>query len=240
MIRRLSGATVVLVPLTALVLLPIATNVASDTIPASWRPYTWIAWLFLLVATATAVFRRLRSRPADLIYASRLDESPYADWTFFASKGVRESVFEVVTTATGSVALGFHTPGDEAVGANKALQTTKGYVEFRYKIDSAGGAGFVYFAMIPMRDNGLERRGLIEVGAEVQADARNPTSIYRQRLFPPHSHYGDGQWHQGRLAFDFTNLPAAYYAIFAPRINEGIERTGAARVWIADVEAHRT
>jgi hypothetical protein len=76
------------------------------------------------------------------------------------------------------------------------------------------------------------------VGGEVQGDPRNPRSLYRHRYFVPREHYSDHKWHTAQIAFDFRKLPRAFYSIFAPRINEGVNRPAPAilrvvrvRVW---------
>lgn len=132
--------------------------------------------------------------------------------------------------------LGFTSRQGEGVGINKSLPTTRGWVAFTYKLGRTDSPGnFVYFAMLPMAENGIGRQGLIELGADAQADPRNPRSPFRHRYFVPRQHYGDEQWHTHELRFDFTNIDGAFYAIFAARVNEGIEKPGEIDVWVRGV-----
>lgn len=92
--------------------------------------------------------------------------------------------------------------------------------EYRAEGDGSAAESHIYFAMIPMQETGYGRSGVIEVGGDMQADPRNPRSPHRIRFYVPEA-ARDSQWHIGFVDFDFRNTPTAFYAIFAPRINEG-------------------
>lgn len=47
--------------------------------------------------------------------------------------------------------------------------------------------------------------------------------------------FGDGHWHDESIDFDFSDVPTAFYSIFAPRINEGSPYFGAAHMMIKGI-----
>ncbi len=111
---------------------------------------------------------------------------------------------------------------EEFVGINKSIRALRGRVEFEYKVLSGDASSEnVLICVIPMQETGIDRTGLIEVGANAEDDPKNPTSPYRSRYTIPGEHYGDGKWHFASFSFDFTKTEGAFYSIVAPRINEG-------------------
>lgn len=253
--RLRSRVTTVLTFVIAIVLLPTMTNVMASDLPDAWKPYLWLSWpLTALLATVLAVAEIRKSRnseteheitsgmllPGSLIYESDKEHPNFASWTFFADRGVKPYHFTTSRGGQDTPTISFTARQGEAVGINKSLPTTSGTVSFTYKIGSTDSPGnFVYFAMIPMAENSVDRLGLIELGGNVQADPRNPRSPFRTRYFVPRKYYGDDQWHTNELNFDFTSLDGSFYAIFAARVNEGIEKPGDIDVYVRDVRAWR-
>jgi nucleoside phosphorylase len=172
----------------------------------------------------------------NLVYDSEAEEHPFAGWTLYVDGGIRRGNFVFHTAESGPAGITMRSIRSEPVGVNKSLPTLAGTVEFQYQVLEAHQKGqYIYFAMIPMQETGLNRTGLIEVGGERQDDPRNPTSIYRIRRFVPRKHYMDGHWHTASMTFDFRELSTAFYSILAPRINEGIVLSGPAVVRIGRV-----
>jgi hypothetical protein len=150
-------------------------------------------------------------------------EKDFDQWDIFSSinepeKGMRlvddssneNTIFEIQAFST------------ESVGINKSLRLLHGKVEFEYKvISSKATQQNIYFCIIPMKEPTRDCFGLLEVGAEVQDDPKNPDSKYRERFYIPIDHYGSSQWHCASMFFDFRQTHKAFYSIFAPRINEG-------------------
>ena len=61
--NRLNAAGLILVSAISLLLLPIAVNVASGSIPGPWRPYLWLSWPSAgLLAALLGVIESRRSR----------------------------------------------------------------------------------------------------------------------------------------------------------------------------------
>ncbi|MFQ6133347.1 MAG: hypothetical protein ACE5R4_14990 [Armatimonadota bacterium] len=83
------------------------------------------------------------------------------------------------------------------------LAQTKGGVVFWYKATKSDNARLVFY-VIPMSDKPLE-------------DTGNPRKGYDI----PEAHVGDGQWHQGRLKYDFADDPKVKWVQIAPRLTGG-------------------
>ncbi len=81
------------------------------------------------------------------------------------------------------------------------LAERKGAVRFWYKVPKAGPGARLDFYMIAMSADPIENTGASRVFYEV-----------------PDEHYGDGQWHQGIVAYDFTDVPKCVWVHVAPRI----------------------
>ncbi len=81
------------------------------------------------------------------------------------------------------------------------LAERKGAVRFWYKVPKAGPGAHLDFYMIAMSADPLENAGAMRVSYEV-----------------PEERYGDGQWHQGIVAYDFTDSPKCKWVHVAPRI----------------------
>ena len=124
----------------------------------------------------------------------------------------------------------------EAIGINKSLPILHGVVEFRYRVENAVPLGDnIYFAVIPMQETGIGRTGLIEVGSDEQDEPQNAWAPWRVRYNIPLAHQCDMAWHSAEVAWDFRRVPDAFYSILAPRVNEGSEVPGAARVVFANI-----
>ncbi len=86
-----------------------------------------------------------------------------------------------------------------------------------------------------MQETGIGRAGLIEVGSDEQDAPQNARSPRRVRYNIPLAHQRDMAWHSSEVAWDFRRVPDAFYTILAPRVNEGSEVRGAARVVFANI-----
>jgi TIR domain len=200
-----------------------------DTVTAS-QPGRNLALSDRLVAGGMLGNERL----AMLLYDSDDDQEPFSEWMLNAHRG--HTLYHYSDGPARSFTM--RAGGTEVVGINKSLPVLSGAVTFEYQIADTSEPGWhVYFAMIPMQQS---QHGLLEVGATVSADPRNPRSPYRLRVFAPREHYGDGRWHPGRMVFTFHGLPNAAYAIFGPRINEGVEEPKPAIVGVRSVRAWGT
>jgi hypothetical protein len=80
---------------------------------------------------------------------------------------------------------------------------TKGGMEFWYKAISATTDN-LYFLVIPMNGTAYEE-----------------TSASRTEFVVPKAHVGDGQWHRGRLKYNYTANPRVKWVHFAVRILGG-------------------
>lgn len=201
------------------------------------------SFLLAFVALVLSLGPRHRSpeppEPVDgvSVYDSATEPEAFQGWTYYADRGVARDKFSRDGTER---TMGLSAVGNEAVGLNKSLRLVSGVVEFEYRVVSFDEVvDQVYFAVIPMEEPGIRRSGLIELGASVQDDSRNARSVYRLRYFVPASHYRDHAWHSRRMSFDFSNHDRAYYCIFAPRINEGLDRRGDAEVHVRNVTVRR-
>lgn len=84
------------------------------------------------------------------------------------------------------------------------LSQLKGAISFWYKAVSAMDNARLVFYVIPMSSKPLEDTGL-------------PRAYYTV----PKSHIGDGRWHKGIVAYDFTRSPKVKWVQVAPRIVGG-------------------
>ncbi len=114
---------------------------------------------------------------------------------------------ELATDAhTGRHALRFiRQPGTEPrieTGLNRVrlLDRLRGGMEFWYKAISAQGARLRIY-VIPVNAQGIER-----------------TNSSRAMFTVPEGHIGDGQWHRGRIKYDYTGNPKVRSVHFAVRI----------------------
>jgi hypothetical protein len=163
-----------------------------------------------------------------LLYDSEGEKRRFEKWTLYASDDPQSWQYPRVDNAIGLVA-----PPGGAVGLNKSVRAIKGRIAFEYRVAAYETYHRqIYFAAIPMQETGIRRTGLIEVGTSVQGHPANARSMYRQRYFVPREHYEDQEWHEATLEFDFTGLDDAYYTIFAPRINEGVEEKAGATLFV--------
>jgi len=102
----------------------------------------------------------------------------------------------------GSIALRMETTADSSAGVTSdAIQTRRGRAVFHYKaLSSSVGGDNLRFCIIAINQDGIE--------------------VSRAQVAVPAEQVGDGEWHEGNLAFDFLNLPAAVGILIAPRLNE--------------------
>ncbi|GEM_PF-5603218 len=157
-----------------------------------------------------------------LVYDSQ-KEPEFYQWSLYSSvSGFRQRVRLIERVPDGAITFEIKALATESVGVNKSLRILKGRIEFEYKVVfSEAIQPNVYFCMIPMQETGIGRTGLIEVGTNIQADPQNPYSPYRKRFYVPMEYYGENHWYRASISFDFSQIPTAFYSIFAPRINEG-------------------
>lgn len=90
--------------------------------------------------------------------------------------------------------------GSPADRRGAMLDARSGGIDFWYKAVSAGDAELCIYA-IPM-----------------DADAVEKTGAPRAKFAVPPHHVGDGQWHHGRLKYDFAEHPKVRWLQFAARI----------------------
>ncbi len=171
------------------------------------------------------------------VYDSQ-EKQDFDQWTIHSSVGeFTERVKLLNRVSDGATTFEIKAFSTESVGVNKSLPMLWGRVEFEYKvIFSEATQPNVYFCIIPMQETGIGRSGLVEVGTNVQADPRNPYSPHRQRWYVPLEYYGDGQWHQANVSFDFRETLTAFYSIFASRINEGCGNPAPAHLLITNLQ----
>lgn len=180
-----------------------------------------------LTKLANALERELIRQPTMLIKGKLVydlqKEQDFSEWSQMSTDGGHSERIGIFTRKhDGAFTYQIRALSTESVGINKSLRWIFGRAEFEYQVLYAGkDNSHVYFCMIPMQETNIGRTGLIEVGSNVQADSKNPFSPYRRRYFVPVDHYGDEQWHQASISFDFREIKSAFYSIFAPRINEG-------------------
>lgn len=168
-----------------------------------------------------------------LVYDSRMDTDT-GRWTLFSSVGGFEARIHFAVASTGAH-WKLQAFAEEEIGVNLSLNCLAGSVHFSYR---AVGGEKCMFCMIPMEETGVSRSGLIEVGAKFQDEPANAFSVYRERYHVPSGHC-DGEWHQGAIEFNFrASAPAAFYSIFAPRINEGVKRKGSGVLEVTDMQIY--
>jgi tetratricopeptide (TPR) repeat protein len=61
-VRRQQSVTVALLPFIVILILPTVTNIAAGDLPASWRPYLWIAWVIALILSIPVVVVEVKKR----------------------------------------------------------------------------------------------------------------------------------------------------------------------------------
>ena len=151
-----------------------------------------------------------------LIYQTDGNSAPFDSWTFHCSVGVStERIRYGRSQDDTNISIDLLAFASESVGANKSLPTLCGRIEFEYEA-VAGHDNNVFFCMIPMQETGIGRSGLIEVGTEIQGDARNATSKHRVRFFVPKEHYGDGLWHRAVIELIFVEYRRLFIAFLRP------------------------
>lgn len=156
------------------------------------------------------------------------------DWVgYVAGKG--KGVVEPIREAhTGSYAILLRADKDSVAGLNRVYPAgqpgqeipdigalcpqKKGVFTFWYKVKKAGKDN-VRFYIIPMKSDNLEMGG------------------GRATYIIPSIFAGDGRWHFGALAYDYTRFPEVRTVQIAPRINEGGTRAEG-EVIIDDIEYH--
>jgi hypothetical protein len=215
-------------------------------VPERLRRWQWVDWFrddgferlhTALRARAGSVGIEISNAPGRLIYDSNHEQPAFSSWSFYStSRSFRG--FRTESAPDVGVYCVIESFGTESVGLNKSFNVVAGAVEFDYRVLAGGSSkqNIVFYA-IPMQETGIGRTGLIEVGANVEDDPRNPKSPYRVRISPPLRQLHAG-WCHLRLEFDFRCVPNAFYCIFGPRVNEGCTETGPAAVAIASVRLY--
>lgn len=182
---------------------------------------------------------RGQSLQGRLVYSSTAEANLYSEWTLYCTRGVSSRSIMQFVGDDGRKGFYLRSFGDEHVGLCLPVRSLFGSVTFYYRVLSGEPKRQnVFFAMIPMQETGLNRSGYIEVGSNIQDDSSNATSSYRELYVVPAADYSSTQWHYGQLEFDFRETPTAFYSIFAPRINEGVERPGPAELAMGDVAVY--
>jgi hypothetical protein len=177
--------------------------------------------------------------PPKLVFDSARDDPTFETWAVHCSAGAKNAEIHFQQADDGSNQLVLTTSPKMSIGVNKSIGSLHGRACFDYRIVSVGKPGsHIYFAMIPIQETGYHRSGVIEVGTNVAADPRNPRSPYRIRYHVPSSHQLDRTWHTGTVDFDFRDTPTSFYAIFAFRINEGIDVPDYAQVELGRVQLY--
>ncbi len=92
------------------------------------------------------------------------------------------------------------------------LSELRGGVRFWYRAEQASDPGGLVFYVIPMSDEPLEVGGL------------------RASYVIPPQHIGDGQWHEGALAYDYADQPGVRWVHISPRL-----RGAGARLLLDDI-----
>lgn len=117
----------------------------------------------------------------------------------------------VRTTDTTTAETGLNrTFGSASQPSGAMIEQLKGGIDFWYQARSAEDAELCVYA-IPMNADAVEKTGLPRAKFSV----------------PPH-HIGDGQWHRGRLKYDYAENPQVRWIQFAARI------VGRAGDWLLD------
>lgn len=172
--------------------------------------------------------------------AYRSDGDAFRSWTPFLQEGTPETRLRTVPRSTTEPAttelLSLQGRG---VGQNREIPFLRGEVSFEYRVtSSASGGGNVFVVVVPIKSRVSETTGqrlVLEVGAAHAGDPANATSKLRARFAVPKAHLGDGQWHEGRLAFDFTQIREATFAIIGLRLNEGSGEPAPAHAYFRDI-----
>jgi hypothetical protein len=170
----------------------------------------------------------------------RSEEDAFRSWTPFLQEGTPETRLRTVPRSPSEAAttelLSLQGRG---VGLNREVPVLRGEVSFEYRVtSSASGEPNVFVVVIPIKSRVSDQGGqrlVVEVGAEHAGDPANATSTWRARFAVPEPHQGDGQWHTGRLAFDFTRIPEANFAIVGLRLNEGAAEPAPAHAYFRDI-----
>ena len=124
---------------------------------------------------------------------------------------------------------------DEHVGANKYVRSLKGRVEFDYRIITSNPyESNVAFYVIPMKPDE------VEVGINAPQIQGLRSSFCRVMTVAPIEHFGDSDWHRLEIKYDFRDLSEAFYSIFAPRINEGFQKTMGAHLLVSNIQIYDT
>lgn len=173
-----------------------------------------------------------------LIYDLNNEKLNELSWTFFDSSGfdfysnkitysIEENIFTFYLKSN----------SEESLGINKSIRSLHGKFEFEYKVfTNDRNFSNIYFCVIPMKENGPNRTGYIEIGSSYHYDKKNAFSPYRKRFFIPSEHFSDDNWHKGEIIFDFRNTKEAFYCILAPRINEGCENVNKGELYVKNIK----
>jgi len=123
-----------------------------------------------------------------------------------------KSAMELVRTAGSPIEIGLNRAWAVDSGQQGTmLASLKGGIRFWYKVPSADSDAQIFFHVIPMSAKPLE-----------------DTGSQRATFRVPASHFGDGRWHEGVLAYDFTDNPKVKWVHLSPRMLNAPAR------WILD------
>ena len=174
-----------------------------------------IAWLLLSVASSVQAADPLTNGSFEQLGSGGFP----ADW-----QPIGSSVEAVSEARTGERAVRLLRTDDasnretglnrdyrpQTTGRGAMLEPRRGGIEFWYKAVSSDSAELCVYAI------GMNAEGVEGTGSN------------RAKFAVPAAHVGDGQWHRGRLKFDFTDNPQVRWVQVAPRI------VGTAGEWILD------
>jgi CheY-like chemotaxis protein len=177
-----------------------------------------------------------RAEIGTILYESSSNSESFSTWGRYSSVGDPARRIAIVHRISDRrECSGLEAISDEFVGINKVVEALQGWVEFEYYVvNSATERPNVVFYVIPMQ----RAEGLIEVGANVQDDPKNPFSPYRRKYIVPEAHMRDLAWHTTRIDYDFRSIPTAAYSIFGPRLNEGCPEVGPAQLLVTNVRIY--
>jgi len=123
-----------------------------------------------------------------------------------------KGAMELVRTADSPIEIGLNRGWAVDSGQQGTmLASLKGGIRFWYKVPSADKDAQIFFYVIAMSAKPLE-----------------DTGSQRAAFRVPASHFGDGRWHEGVLAYDFTDNPKAKWVHLSPRM------LNAPATWILD------
>lgn len=185
--------------------------------------------------TAAPIQKPMNTTSAGYIYYNS-NQNAFAAWTIFSQEGPRAArVRYKPADSKESTLIELSALTRGPMGLNMRVPGLRGTVSFDYKVpeEETPGSHFAFF-VIPAQASPKDPSIPLEVGGAQAGDSRNGDSPLRVRyLIPPGSL--DGQWHSQEIAFDFSEVPNANYAIVAPRVNEGAGLAAPGRLLLRNI-----